>query len=111
MKELATECIRCTNANCKSHLSDITAFYNDIIQCLCKAAEECIPSRKVGHHNALAGWNDVVKDKHKESRQAFLLWCANGKPRQGQIYDMMRQSRTQFKYAVRICRRCIWKRI
>ena len=29
------------------------------------------------------------------------MWCNNGKPRQGWIYDLMRQTRSQFKYSLR----------
>ena len=29
------------------------------------------------------------------------MWCNNGKPRQGWIFDLMRQTRSQFKYALR----------
>jgi len=85
--------------------ADIIQFYNDIINCLSEAAKECIPSGKGSNHNVMPGWNDVVSDKHKESRDAFHLWCSNGKPRQGPIFDMMKRCRAQFKYAVRQCRR------
>ena len=29
------------------------------------------------------------------------MWCNNGKPRQGWIFDLMHQTRSQFKYALR----------
>ena len=29
------------------------------------------------------------------------MWCNNGKPMQGWIFDLMRQTRSQFKYALR----------
>ena len=31
-----------------------------------------------------------------------ITWCNNGKPRQGWIFDMMHQTRSQFKYALRM---------
>ena len=46
------------------------------------------------------GWNDHVADLHKDARECFVVWCNNGKPRQGWIFDLMRLTRSQFKYAL-----------
>ena len=42
-----------------------------------------------------------VADLHKDARECFVMWCNNGKPRQGWLFDLMRQTRSQFKYALR----------
>ena len=47
------------------------------------------------------GWSDYVDELHQSVRECFLLWRDTGKPRQGQIFDMMQQSRARFKYAIR----------
>ena len=52
-------------------------------------------------HSNQPGWNDHVADLHKDARECFVMWCNNGKPRQGWIFDLMHQTRSQFKYALR----------
>ena len=47
------------------------------------------------------GWSDYVDELHKSARECFLLWRDTGKPRQGQVFNMMQQSRARFKYAIR----------
>jgi len=54
--------------------------------------------------HAVAGWNDVVRDKHDAARAAFLDWVAVGKPRQGPVFILMNKTRASFKLAVRYCR-------
>jgi hypothetical protein len=64
-----------------------------------------IPCRKVkASEYAVAGWNDLVTDKHDAARQAFLDWVSAGKPRTGYICEIMKRSRAQFKLALRYCK-------
>ena len=49
-------------------------------------------------HAVVPGWNDKVKD-------AYLIWRAIGKPRQGDVFNSMKLSRTKFKHAIRKCKR------
>lgn len=65
----------------------------------------CIPKSKKNGVYSLAGWNDYVKEYHHVARDAFLYWCSMGKPRQGPIHKNMSQTRAQFKYALRFCKR------
>ena len=54
--------------------------------------------------HAVAGWNDIVRDKHDAARAAFLDWVAVGKPRQGPVFVLMNRSRAAFKLAMRYCK-------
>ena len=45
-----------------------------------------------------------MKDVHAAARDINLLWKHSGKPRQGVIYDLMKQTRSKFKYALRVCK-------
>ena len=45
-----------------------------------------------------------MKDVHAAARDAYLLWMHSGMPRQGVIYDLMKQTRSKFKYALRVCK-------
>ena len=55
-------------------------------------------------HN-IPGWNDLIKAANSDARDAFKLWVASSKPRQGEVFDSMRISRAKFKYLLRECRR------
>ena len=56
-------------------------------------------------YKSMPGWNEYVKDKHEEARDAFMWWHSYGKPRKGPVFDNMKRCRAQFKYAVRQCKR------
>ena len=45
-----------------------------------------------------------MKDMHTAARDAYLLWKFSGRSRQGVMYDLMRKSRSRFKYALRVCK-------
>ena len=45
-----------------------------------------------------------MKDMHAAVRDAYLLWKDSGKSRQGVIYDLMKQTSSKFKYALRVCK-------
>ena len=47
----------------------------------------------------------TVAEKHDISRQAFLDWVHEGKPRCGPSYQHMYTSRASFKQALRYCKR------
>ena len=47
------------------------------------------------------GWADYVSDLYKDSRDMGKMWCNAGKPRQGQIFELYRQSKSRCKYPIR----------
>ena len=55
-------------------------------------------------HNT-PGWNEYVRDAHSEARDAFKLWVRSSKPRQGDVFQSMKQSRARFKFKLRQCKR------
>ena len=85
----------------------IDAYYDDIMRCINAACRLSIPNKAVNYNNCdfiVAGWNDIVRDKHSASRDAFQDWACFGKPRQGSLYDRMKKTRSQFKLALRYCK-------
>ena len=50
------------------------------------------------------GWNEYICEAHSEAREAFLVWQANLKPRQGPIADLMKVTRSRFKQCMRYCK-------
>ena len=98
---------RCFKSNCceVSHCRNIDLYYSEIIECLHKATSQCIPSKRVkASHYCVAGWNDLVEEKHQAARRAFRAWVVDGKDRIGFIYEMMKITRAKFKLALRYCK-------
>jgi len=61
----------------------IDNYYQNVMTCVKTAIWINIPySVKGDNHNvhAVAGWNDIIRDKHYAERAAFLDWVAAGKP-------------------------------
>ena len=76
--------------------------------CVKTAIQTNIPHSVKGDNynvHAVAGWNDIVRDKHDAATRAtFLDWVAAGKPRQGPVSVLMNKSRAAFKLAMRYCK-------
>ena len=51
------------------------------------------------------GWNDQVKELHCAAGHAYMTWRELGKPRQGDVFTMMKLSRSKFKFALKKCKR------
>jgi exonuclease III len=96
-------CVKdCKNVN---HKTDIDLYLQLIYECIREASEKFIPIRSSkGSDYCVAGWNDLVTDKHAAARDAFLEWMSIGKPRTGWEYEIMKRSRAKFKLALRSCR-------
>ena len=72
-----------------------------------QSAEESLPSTGGGNSKGchkkggVAGWNEYVKPYHQESKFWHNLWDSAGRPINGDLFNMMRQAKYQFKYAYR----------
>ena len=56
-------------------------------------------------HAVVPGWNDKVKEFHSAAGNAYLVWRAIGKPRQGDVFNAMKLSRIKLKHAIRKCKK------
>ena len=74
-------------------------FYEGLVGVLTETSKKLANRRR--KHSNQPGWNEHVADLHKDARECFVMWCNNGKPRQGWIFDLIRHTRSQFKYALR----------
>lgn len=97
----------CCVQNCcnQQHKSDIDKYLESVSQCIVEAMQRTIPHKKCAiSDHCVAGWNDVVEEKHVAAREAFLEWVSVGKPRTGYVCEIMKRTRAQFKLALRYCR-------
>ena len=74
-------------------------FYDGLVGVLTEASKK-LSNRRRKHGNQ-PGWNDHVAYLYMDARECFVMRGNNGKPRQGWIFDLMHQTRSQFKYALR----------
>jgi len=85
----------------------INDYYDNIVASIRYAVQASIPFSLKNHCKTdyvIAGWNEVVKDKHLAARAAFLDWVSDGKPRFGPTYGIMARTRASFKLALRYCK-------
>ena len=74
----------------------IDNYYCAVLSCINNSALCALPIRKLGSAHTeyvVPGWNEIVADKHRDAREAFLAWVELGKPRQGMELVRMQQSR------------------
>ena len=98
--------LNCKHVDCTdpSHVAEVNTFYESVIPAIAYADTEAFANvLDCGRGKAYnrPGWSDYVDELHKSARECFLLWRDTRKPRRGQIFDMMQQSRARFKSAVR----------
>ena len=101
----------CQNINCANHEhnNEIESYLIDIIDSIEKPAKDHIPYRNQQHRNAtsdrkvIPGWNELVKPYKDESVFWYSIWWSAGKPNTGELYQIMRHTKNQFRYAKRRC--------
>ena len=76
-------------------LAPSAVIYN-IVKVIRKSYKKC--------YKQVADWHEVCAESHTQARDAFHLWCTNGRPRSGPIYQLMKSKGTEFKMAIRKCK-------
>ena len=106
---ISRDLIHCTDTTCTSvdHRSLIDSLYQDIVCGLLSSSKQISRAKCDNRHThqVIPGWNQFCKEAHEQAREAFLLWCSHGKPKQGPIFTCMCRTRANFKYALRYCRK------
>ena len=62
-----------------------------------------IPSKK----KSVPGWLELVRPCQDKSRFWYQVWWSAEKPRAGQLFNIMRYTRNQFRYARRKCMKAV----
>ena len=80
----------------------------DVLQVVESTTKECLPS--TGGESGVAkprttGWTEYVKPYCEESKFWSSVWVSSGKPNIGPLYELMKSSKGQYKYAVRRLKR------
>ena len=102
-------CIFCTDMHCNEHTDSISDYTIAVLESVETAAKDSLPVSGPGPStrgrnkpsNKIPGWSELVKPYYEESKFWHKLWESAGKPRQGQLLQLMHQSKHQYKYALR----------
>ena len=92
-----------TMCNDPDHLSEIDLLCNELIECAMKA-DSVFPRVRSGR-KVLAGWNNFVKPFQDDCKWWYSVWCEQGKPKSGIVFDHMKEAKKQYSYAVRRLKR------
>jgi len=75
-------------------------LYAELTSALRAAASSAIKptgKKNEGKFN-IPGWNSVFKSKHQIAKAAFRLWVNCNRPKSGDIYRNMTETKKDFKY-------------
>ena len=105
-------CIHCLDIHCQSsqHMDSMEEYTMSIMEALESAGMECLPSsggtQAGGKNTPIPGWKEHVGPYLEESKFWYQVWLSAGKPAVGTIFENMKQSKKQFKFAVRRLKKC-----
>ena len=110
------ECLSCNVSNCQSevHRLQLENIYECLTEALLLCSENFPTNRPNPGYKSVVGWNLYCKDLYKTARERFLKWHNGGRIRSGNIFDLMKSSRSIFKNALNYVRKnelCIRKEI
>ena len=96
-------CISCTNVHCTTHTMELEDYTMQVLEAIEAAAKQCLPLTWGGAEkpNITPGWNEYVKPFCEESKFWSSVWQSAGQPIGGSLFEVMKSSKCQYKYAVR----------
>ena len=101
------ECLDCINLHCNIHKDAIGIYTLEVLEAVEAAAKESLPVSGGGGMSKskpvsrIPGWNEFVQPHYEESKFWHSVWVSAGKPAVGQLLHLMRESKHQYKYALR----------
>ena len=103
---IPSDVIMCKNTMCANveHRKAIDNFCHSIISCCLDAGSGNIPGRKL-HKRGIPDWKEKVKPEREHSMFWYWIWLECGRPNTGYVYEIMKQSRHKYHYAVRCAKR------
>lgn len=102
------QCNMCETLCCDLHTDSVEEFAMGICQAVDTAAKECLPTSGGGGRRSgrvIPGWNEYVKPFQDESLFWDGVWKAAGCPNIGELCNLAKTAKMQYKYAVRRLKR------
>lgn len=94
--------IQCKDYSCHNinHIDSLESLHNDIVHFCLQASEKHIPKRS-SSVKVKPGWHDYVEPFRQASLFWHFLWKENGKPREGYVALIHKQTRARYHRAVK----------
>ena len=87
-----------------AHTVEMEDYTMAILEAVESAAKKCLPSTGGGGKEKsfiTPGWNEYVKPFCDESKFWQSVWLSAGQPQNGSLFNVMKKSKIQYKYAIR----------
>ena len=100
--------LSCNQIHCDNilHYTFIDKMCDKLIQCCITAGSEAFPCKKgPSKHRNIPLWNVEIEPYHEKSLFWNNIWVDSNRPKNGIVFDIMKQSRAQYHYAVRRVKR------
>ena len=105
------QCLLCENFKCDRHAADVDEYATSVCEAVDSASKKCLPvSGRAAPQGrrGIPGWSEYVKPFQEESKFWHGVWLAAGSPNQGELYNLYRSTKMQYKYAVRRLKRATY---
>ena len=86
-----------------THMAEVEDYTMNIMEAVESAAVECLPLVGGGGREAslvVPGWKEYVKPFSDENKFWHSVWLSAGKPPQGSLCEIMKESKLQYRYAI-----------
>ena len=102
---ISFDVLTCSEPNCRNadHHAQLTSLYDSLIQALHIASEPLMVCES-GKFKQVIGWNMYCKSLYAKARGDYLIWHDSGRVRSGGFFNEMKNSRNEFRKALRYCR-------
>ena len=80
----------------------------NVLEAVEDAGKQCLPLTGGGNSarsKVTPGWSQYVGPFKKDSKFWYSIWLSACRPRSGVLFDLMRKTKLQYKYAVRRLKR------
>ena len=107
IKRLVTRSVyTCCDISCKSatHIQELNDWCDDLID-LCLMSDSVFPRTKQQRKRIIPGWQEEVMVYKEESLFWFSIWKSHNRPKNGIVYNNMKNAKAQYAYAVRRLKR------
>ena len=97
--------IFCNEKNCtdETHTHQLDDYCDFLVNTCLNAADQCLPKcrKSNGKPKSTPYWSEEIGAMREQALESDWIWCATGKPTNGQIYDDMRRDRRRYHFAIR----------
>ena len=101
-------CVDCRDLHCEEHLDELENYTLNVLEAVEDAGKQCLPLTGGGNSarsKVTPGWSQYVGPFKKDSKFWYSIWLSAGRPISGVLFDIMRKTKLQYKYAVRRLKR------